>query len=263
MLPRFVGRLGLADAVTVTNAAFGFAASAAVLVDPGLAARLILLAAIADGLDGILARKAGCTDLGETLDALADVASFCVAPALFVFSVVSGAWGDAPLGLAVAVGVPALYVAMGVVRLALYTAHDPAGPLTVGVPTTLAATVIASGYLAGLRDPTFLLVAAAVFAYLMVTDATYPDLYDRDALIMGVVQTLAVVAPAAVSRLFPRLLLAWALAYLLLGPRFYWRETAADGPSDAAATDPEDAQSSSGASDPGRPLADREPGEGT
>ena len=55
MQPRFVGRLGVADAVTATNAALGFLATAAAVVDPGLAARLVLLAAIADGLDGVVA----------------------------------------------------------------------------------------------------------------------------------------------------------------------------------------------------------------
>jgi len=59
MQPRFVGRLGLADAVTVANAALGFLAAAAALVDVGLAARLILLGAMADALDGVVARYRG------------------------------------------------------------------------------------------------------------------------------------------------------------------------------------------------------------
>ncbi len=238
MIPRFVGRLGPADAVSMTSAALGFAAAAVAIVDPGLAARLVLLAAVADGLDGVIARKAGSTDIGPHLDALADVVSFCVAPALFVVGVVHGAWGGTSPAFAGAVAVAALFVVMGVVRLGMYTVHDPSGPVTVGVPTTLAGTVLAALYLAGLDDPTALLVLTALFAYLMVTSVRYPDLYARDAVVMGAVQVLAVAVPAVLSRLFPRLLLAGALGYLLLGPWFYWRDVpTGDGGASEGATD--------------------------
>ncbi|WP_254543658.1 protein sorting system archaetidylserine synthase [Halomarina pelagica] len=225
MRPRFVGRLGLADCVTVTNAALGFAAAAFVLVDVATAARLVLLAAVADGLDGVLARATGGTPIGEYLDSLADVASFGMAPALFVFGVAVAAWGTDPgPRFALAVIVPALFVGAAVVRLGLYTAYDAGESATRGVQTTLAATVLAVSYLAGLRDPWALLGATALLAALMVTRVPYPDLYARDAVAMGVVQVLAVAAPDALSRLFPKVLLVGALAYLSLAPRFYWRD---------------------------------------
>jgi len=224
--PRFVGRLGPADCVTVANAALGFAATVLATADPGLAARLILLAAIADGLDGVVARAYGSTQIGEYIDSLADVASFCVAPAVFAFAVVREGWGLSLASLspelALALAVPALFVASGVVRLGLYTAYDLGDRTTLGVQTTLAATILAAAYLAGLTGPGLVLAATAVFAYLMITTVGYPELTHRDALGMGLVQFGAVVAPAPAARLFPRVLLAAALAYLLLAPRFYW-----------------------------------------
>ncbi|NEU56770.1 protein sorting system archaetidylserine synthase [Halorussus sp. MSC15.2] len=226
MEPRFVGRLGVADAVTVANAALGFLAAVVATIDPGLSARLVLLAAVADGLDGVVARKWGSTPAGEYLDSLADVASFGVAPAALVFAIARQRWGLAdPSAMAVAAFcVPALFVAMAVVRLGLYTAYDVGNGHTEGVPSTLAATILATAVLAGVEDAAVLLAAAAAFAYLMVTQVTYPDLFARDALAMGGVQALAILAPTAFGRAFPRLLLAAALAYLLLGPRFYWRD---------------------------------------
>ncbi|NHN58366.1 MULTISPECIES: protein sorting system archaetidylserine synthase [Halorussus] len=230
MEPRFVGRLGLADAVTVANAAVGFLAAAVATVDPGLAAQLVLLAAVADGLDGVVARKVGSTPAGEYLDSLADVASFGVAPAMVVFELARQRWGLAdPSPMAVvAFCVPAVFVAMAVVRLGLYTAYDVGNGHTEGVPSTLAATVLSAAVLAGVANAPVLVAATAVFAYLMVTRVTYPDLFARDAVAMGGVQALAILAPAAFDRAFPRLLLAAALAYLLLGPRYYWRETDRD-----------------------------------
>ena len=231
--PRFVGRLGLADVITVANAALGFVAAALATVDPSLAARLILLAAIADGLDGVVARWRGGTPAGEYLDSLADVASFAVAPAVFVFAIARGEFvtggGLADLSVVPAVGVPAAFVAMAVVRLGLYTAYDLGDAHTEGVQTTLAATLLATIHLAGVADllgvseATLLLGLAALSVYLMVAPVSYPELFARDALLLGGLQALALLFPAFAGRTFPRALLLFALAYLLLAPRFYWR----------------------------------------
>lgn len=223
MGPRFVGRLGLADAVTAANAALGFVAVVAVTVDVALAARVVLLAAIADGLDGLVARRFGSTPAGEHLDSLADVASFSVAPAFVVVVVARDAWGFETMAGLAAVAVGALFVAAGVVRLGLYTAYDTGNDHTEGVQTTLAATLLAAGVLAGIDAPGLLAGSAGVLTLLMVSTVEYPDLLPRDALAMGVVQAAAVVVPASFSRVFPKALLAWAAAYLLLAPRFYWR----------------------------------------
>jgi len=224
MQPRFLGQLGLADAVTVANAALGFAAAAVAAADPTLAARLVLLAAIADGLDGVVARARGGTPVGDHLDSLADVASFGVAPAVLVHAVARTGTDGSPAATAVAVGVPAMFVAMAVVRLGFYMLEDRHAEETEGVQTTLAATILAVAYLAGITDPPVLLAAVAVFTYLMVAPVTYPELYARDALVLGGLQALAVLFPEVGGRVFPRSLLLFAVGYLVLAPFVYWRD---------------------------------------
>ncbi|MFW6320410.1 MAG: protein sorting system archaetidylserine synthase [Halohasta sp.] len=233
MKPRFVGRLGLADAVTIANAALGFLAAAVALVDIGLAARLILLGAIADGLDGVIARYRGGTPAGEYLDSLADVASFGVAPAVLVVAVVVDEWmvGGSPAALvadpAVFCGgflVPALFVAMAVTRLGMYTAYDIGTDETEGVQTTLAATILAAAVLAGYTAPWLLVALVGILAVLMVSTITYPDLHAQDALVMGVVQAAAILLSGYYGRVFAFALLFLALGYLTLAPRFYWRD---------------------------------------
>jgi CDP-diacylglycerol--serine O-phosphatidyltransferase len=211
--------------VTVANAAVGFLAAAVAPVDPHLAARLVLVAAIADGLDGVIARARGGTPVGDHLDSLADVASFGIAPAVFVYGVARPAHGGSTLEMAALVGVLALFVAMAVVRLGFYMLEDRDLAQTEGVQTTLAATILAVAYLAGVTDPLVLLGATAVFTYLMVAPITYPELYAQDALVLGGLQALAVVFPSAVNRVFPRSLLVFAVGYLVLAPVFYWRDT--------------------------------------
>jgi len=226
MYPRFVGRLGLADAVTVANATLGFLATAAALVDAGLAARLILVGAITDALDGIVARRRGSTPAGVYLDSLADVASFGVAPAVLVVAVVFETWmpADATTLVACGVSLPALFVAMAVTRLGMYNAYDHDSEETEGVQTTLAATILAAAVLAGFTAVWQLVGLIGILAALMVTTITYPDLHAQDALIMGLVQAGAIIAPGYYGRIFAFALLFLALAYLTLAPRFYWRD---------------------------------------
>jgi CDP-diacylglycerol--serine O-phosphatidyltransferase len=220
---RFRGRLGVADVVSVANAVLGFLAVLVALAwaDPRLAARLVLLAAVADGLDGVLARRYGSTPAGETLDSLSDVVSFGVAPAALFYAIGRGA-AAIPRPTLLSSLVAGLFLAAGVVRLSLYTVDEAGSHETIGVPTTLAATILAAATVAGLGQPTLLLAAGVVFAYLMVTDVVYPDLRDRDAITLGAVQVVAILVPAFGYRVFPRTLLVAALAYLILGPRYYW-----------------------------------------
>ena len=227
MRPRFVGRVGPADVITVANAVVGLLAAVVAPSDPHLAARLVLLAAVGDGLDGVVARQFGGTPVGPYLDSLSDVAAFGVAPAVLVVGVVRQGWGvpmDAfSTPLAVTLAVAGLFLAMVVIRLGLYTAYDTDTDHTHGVPSTLAATVLGAAVLARIATPEAVLVGAAILSYLMVAEINYPDLLARDALLMGVVHVLAVAAPDLLGRAFPYALLTLALAYLVGGPLLYWR----------------------------------------
>ena len=237
MLPRFVGRLGVADVVTVANAVVGFLAVVLAFVDVRLAARVVLLAAVLDGLDGVLARQFGGTPVGPHLDSLADVASFAVAPAVLAFVVVTDGFGVDPttwsLELAAIGLVSGLFVAMAVTRLGLYTVYDTADDFTEGVQTTLAATILGAAILAGVAGPWLVLAITAAFCYLMVSRIRYPDLLVRDAGIMGVVHVLAILIPEFANRSFPFALLILGLAYMTLSPWFYWRSVPSATPTDA------------------------------
>lgn len=227
MQPRFLGRLGLADLISVLNAVLGFLAILVAPIDASYAARLILLAAIADGLDGVVARVRGGTPVGEYLDSLSDVASFGIAPAIIVFIVAQEAGSIESLSIwaIFVVGIPVVYVGMAIIRLGFYMLYDRDVPQTEGVQTTLSAVLISVAYLAGIGDPMILLIGMAILTYLMVAPITYPELYARDAVILGGLQALVVIAPSALGRVFPRVLFVCALAYLVFGPLFYWRNT--------------------------------------
>jgi len=112
----------------------------------------------------------------------------------------------------------ALFVAMAVTRLGMYTAYDISGSYTEGVQTTLAATILGAAILAGEAQPWLVLAITGAFCYLMVSRIQYPDLLARDAAIMGVIHALAILVPDFVGRTFPYALLTLGLAYMVLSP---------------------------------------------
>ncbi len=223
-------RLGWADAMTLLNAAIGvLALAAAVLGEVLLVAQLILLAAVADGLDGVIARRFGGTEVGPYLDSMADIVSFGTTPAIFVFVAAREEFRDEiwtlseePELAAVAGTVAAGFVVFSLVRTALYTVYVGEDETRPGIQNTLASSILAVAYLAGLTNVPALLGATVVLSVLMVAPVPYPKLRDRDAIVLGALQMAAILLPAVLERVFPRVLLLFALAYLTLAPRYYW-----------------------------------------
>ena len=92
MQKSMVRLLSIADIISITNAVFGFLAILFLvsnIIEPDLRLRVsfsfILLALLADGLDGIVARKLGKSDIGEYLESMADMTSLVIAPAVFIY----------------------------------------------------------------------------------------------------------------------------------------------------------------------------------
>ena len=76
--------LTAADAISMLNTSFGFCAIIMILWgEQRFAFSFILLALLADGLDGIIARRWGGGKLGESLEAMGDMLSLSIAPLLF------------------------------------------------------------------------------------------------------------------------------------------------------------------------------------
>ena len=138
-----VGRSRTAYAVptlfTVLNLLIGYYAIARSARGAfGLAALLVLFAAIFDKLDGLVARKTGTESaFGRELDSIADVVSFGVAPALISF-----AWGLDSVG-PVGWGVSFLFLTCGSLRLARFNVQATVVDKRyfVGLPIPMAASV--------------------------------------------------------------------------------------------------------------------------
>ena len=157
------------DAFTLSNALFGVISIFAVHEGfTDLALILLLLAAVADGLDGYIARRYTCSELGESLDSLADVISFGVAPAVIIYSIYS------TLNQLLIGALVCFYVTCGILRLARFNALAKDADFE-GLPITAGCVMLAS-YL--LMDEKYihvyvLFMLLIVLSLLMVSNLPY------------------------------------------------------------------------------------------
>ncbi|MGM0770031.1 MAG: archaetidylserine synthase [Halobacteriota archaeon] len=165
--------LRVPDIMTLGNALFGMMAifSACSGYDD-LAFILILFAAIADGMDGFLARKLGSSDVGEYLDSLADAISFGVAPACALYFIY-GYSHPYLMGI-----VSCFYLFCGILRLARFNTKKKSIPDFEGLPITAAAVVMSSYLLIADRYVYFIgvILIMILLSFLMVSEYPYPKL---------------------------------------------------------------------------------------
>jgi len=140
-----------------------------------LAAVALLVCVVFDGCDGGLARRFNvASPFGAQLDSLADLSSFGVATGIVTYQwlVVSGA-ATAPAAL-----VSALVAVCAAIRLARFNVSPKSGTHFCGVPTTMAAAVLALDILVA---PAWVpvwgqLIFVAVYSLAMVTAFPYVKL---------------------------------------------------------------------------------------
>jgi CDP-diacylglycerol--serine O-phosphatidyltransferase len=177
--------LKLPDLVSLSNLVFGISAiSAAHNGSFDLALILLLLAAIADGADGYVARRFNGGALGENLDSLSDAISFGVAPALLIFIRFGG---EDPI---VAV-IPTFYAICGILRLARFNssiATQKNGfeglPITAGCVMLTTYLLLGNGFV----RIDFLLGLTLALSLLMVSSVSYPKV--RNTKIMAFVASV-------------------------------------------------------------------------
>ncbi|HNX39278.1 MAG TPA: CDP-diacylglycerol--serine O-phosphatidyltransferase [Methanothrix sp.] len=164
----------LPDVFTLLNVVFGFMAMLAAGGAWGrdyvhYALVFILLAAIADGVDGFLARKVGGSILGANLDSLADLVSFGAAPAYFAIS----AFHIPPTLWPVAI----FFLICGTLRLARFNVVSAKGDqFFEGLPIPAAGIALSSSVLLG--RPILTVSLMLFLALLMVSSISYPKIRD-------------------------------------------------------------------------------------
>ncbi|MBO4209080.1 CDP-alcohol phosphatidyltransferase family protein [Micromonospora echinofusca] len=137
-------------------------------------AALCLIACVTfDGLDGALARKFGvASPFGAQMDSLADMCSFGLAAPVVVYASLAGSVPPAAAAVACA-----LVAACAAIRLARFNVSPKDGRFFCGVPTTMAAAVLALAVVIGLPVPGAVQIAGVgLLAFAMVSSFPYAKL---------------------------------------------------------------------------------------
>ena len=172
--------LSVADFISIINAIFGILAIIVLFIHliNSLELRIhislsfILIGLLADGLDGIVARKFGKSSIGNYLESMADMTSMVVAPAVFIFVIYSDElYNDIlrNIWLFVAVG---LFLFFGIVRLASFNTMKEKN-IYIGLPASASAIIlIILSYLK--VDFILILPIVVIMGTLMASDFIFP-----------------------------------------------------------------------------------------
>ncbi len=142
-----------------------------------LAGVFVLLAMVADGLDGRAARFFQVSsEFGKELDSLCDLVSFGVAPAVMAYEFMLKEMGWA--GAAAAI----LFATCGALRLARFNVNTSVvHGFFMGLPIPAGGCVLATFIMLDIRPDGWLFpIFVALFGYLMVSKVRYPDFKGKD-----------------------------------------------------------------------------------
>lgn len=160
-----------ANVVTLLNIIFGSLSLIYTLNhDYKIAAILILVAVVMDGLDGKVARKLDAeSEMGKELDSLCDLVSFGVAPAILLYSQVLHQHF-----ILLSMLVTLLFIVCGALRLARFNVLN-ISEYFVGIPITISGMLLAAvSLLAIYINPVIIIILVFVLALLMVSNIKVP-----------------------------------------------------------------------------------------
>jgi CDP-diacylglycerol--serine O-phosphatidyltransferase len=167
-------RFAVVNSCTLASLALGLLAIfLAMHGDVRLAAGCLVACVVFDGIDGALARKLGvASPFGAQMDSLADMCSFGLAAPVVVYAALAHTVPTAAAAIACM-----LVAGCAAIRLARFNVSPKDGKFFSGVPTTMAAAVLAVTVLIGIPIPGIALLAGvALLAFAMVSSFPYAKL---------------------------------------------------------------------------------------
>nr|WP_239090447.1 CDP-alcohol phosphatidyltransferase family protein [Asanoa iriomotensis] len=185
--------------------------------DVRVAAICLVACVVFDGLDGILARRLGvASPFGAQMDSLADMCSFGLAAPVVVYASLHGTVSTAGAAIACA-----LVAGCAAIRLARFNVSPKDGRFFCGVPTTMAAAVLALAVLIGLPvSGTVVVAGVALLAFAMVSSFPYAKLARLVKLPPWLLLVPVVGALLDIRATF----FAVVVAYLVSGPLLWLRQ---------------------------------------
>ena len=211
--------LSPADIITVMNVVMGFLAILMVFSNQfQLAATFILLGLLADGLDGIVARRIGNGQMGEYLESIADMISLSVAPLVLLYKIYYDVVAPQFL-LHLLFGVVLFFsLICSIIRLSSFSLLKEKH-FFVGLPTSASAVfLVLTSFLK--LDIWYILPFIVILALAMISSIRFPKTGLKIDLVAAVFIVATILLDSTYNNIAPLLLLAALISYIVIGP-FY------------------------------------------
>lgn len=187
--------------------------------EPDLAAIMVIIAMLLDGLDGRVARALNVqSEFGKELDSLSDIISFGVAPAFIMYVV-----GFQGMNPAAGWIVTAVFPICGALRLARFNVIAGIPGYFVGLPIPAAGGVLCTLALFHNEIATVvLLTSTLLLSYLMISNVKYPNfkkvgIPKATIWIIPIIIVVAVLLAVHYSGLLSKLIFVPLVVYALYG----------------------------------------------
>ena len=199
----------IADIFTIINGTLGFIAIFFLLQEKiDISFNLILLSVLADGMDGIMARRMGHS--GGHLDELADVISFILAPSLMIYI-------KSDLQIYVRLAICFIFFICGIIHLIRYYFDEKTYFIGITTPSAALCVVILMRLQIG---SVILFPATIIVSLLMISTIVYPRLEGRFAIIAAAIICFTILLESHYGSFALIVLLAGVISYIIFGP-FY------------------------------------------
>lgn len=211
--------VSIADVFTLLNIVFGLLAVVTLAVSPyvlRLIISFILLAAVCDGLDGLIARHIRASDIGDNLEGMADMLSFCVAPSLLVYCYYRSSIFSYLNGLFV-VGL-LFFVLCGCIRLASFHKMKKKGRY-VGFPTPASGLIVVLLVLY-IQEMFYFFPLIILIAFGMISSINFPKPGVKIDAVAAFLIILTIIFWTSYYSIAPSLLLISLVIYALVGPLY-------------------------------------------
>lgn len=223
MQKSMINLLSIADVISITNAIFGILAILFLLpigtneeFQIRASFSFILLALLADGLDGIIARKIGKSDIGEYLESMADMTSLIIAPSVFIYFIYTDLIGDYFYRYIYLLIALALFLSFGIIRLASFHIMKE-DKFFLGLPASVSTIILLM--ISWFRvEFIYILPAVIIIGAAMASDIRFPKPRIRINAIATFLILLTLIMYDNYYRVAPLLLLIAIVVYAIGGP---------------------------------------------
>jgi CDP-diacylglycerol--serine O-phosphatidyltransferase len=215
--------LSIADLISLINAFFGFISIIMIFLEEiHLSFSFILIAILADGLDGIVARKTRESELGEYMEAMSDMISLGIAPAFFVYNIYNISVIKYISHHALLIITLIIFLSFSIIRLSSFHVIKEK-KFFIGLPSS-ASTIIIIVLTYYKIDLLFIIPIIIIVSLAMISNIHFPKLNIKMNIFAAILIIITIITGKIYNGFIPIILLLLILLYIIIGPIYILRK---------------------------------------